>query len=375
MSLNLGDLKQALDVKERGGYKTETDGDTGVIETPALSGQIDSFDDILRESGFNPEEFRITGTPRKSTWDAQTPDGLQRLSSYRITVERINHDGPDIDELVQVIHQKDLRMQETAPRLTAPTVFALGDLQIGKADGDGHEGTVHRFKQAVQSGIAMYKARPTEQVLVALLGDLLEGFVSQGGKKALSTSLGVTDQLRILRHLITYAIKEWRTVCTDVHVLSAPGNHGEALRHPVDGLPHDNHDVDALRAVQEAFELAGMDGLTFHYPEGEDLSVALQLGPTRILAAHGHKWRPGKHFQWWQGQSFSGQAGHDAQYLLAGHLHHAHIEASSRRLFIQVPALESVSDWWRLQTGEVGNPGAVYFIATPDGKPPILSLL
>ena len=365
------ELKRKPDTGQ--GYTTEYDGERGVIETPRFDTPPDSFDSILSEAGFDPELFEMTGPPVVKTWDAQTPDGVQRLFSYRLAVQQ-KRERVSVDDLVDIIHSKRGEPADR-PRLELPSVFAVGDLQLGKSDGDGSVGTVGRFKASVAKAVERYRNNPTETVLIAFLGDLIEGYVSQGGRTAAFSDLTLTEQLRAMRHLATYAITEFREVCEDVHILTAAGNHGEGLRQPFATKPSDNYDVDVIRSVEEAFSLAGRGGVTFHYPQGEELAVAVELCGIKILAAHGHQWKKGQAFRWWQGQAFAQRTGWDASYLLAGHLHHLHIEASSERLFIQVPAMESQSDWWLNATGESGNPGAVYFIPGPGGQPVELSVV
>lgn len=356
------------------GHTVHTDGDTATIDTPPISGEAD-FDQILKRCGFDPAVYEIDGSPKVKRWEAQTPEGVEWLSSYGINVRKRADSRVDVDELVRMVHKPAEALGPKADLSGLPTVFAVGDTQLGKPDGDGTEGTVRRFKASVDDAIRLYRSNPTESVLIAFLGDLVEGFVSQGGRVAGYSELTLTEQLRLMRHLALYAIQQFRDACADVHIVTAPGNHGEALRAPFSTKPSDNFDTDVIRSVQEAFDLAGVDGLTFHYPQGEELAVAVELGGVKILCHHGHSWRPGKHFQWWEGQTFGKRTGWDAQYLLSGHLHHLHIEASSDRLFIQVPAMESRSDWWVNKTGQTGNPGAVYMIPAPDGHPVVLTVV
>ena len=358
------------------GYEVTQEGDVGTIETPYLAEADVDFDQILRKCGFSPDVYEIAGDPKVKRWEAQTPDGIEWLSSYGISVRKRADQSADVDELVQIIRCEDTAALPPRADLDGlPTVFAVGDTQLGKPDGDGTEGTVRRFKASVEKAVALYDKAPTQSVLIAFLGDLIEGFVSQGGKVAGYSELTLTEQLRLMRHLAAHAISEFRAVCADVHVAVAPGNHAEGFRAPFSTKPSDNFDTDVIRAVEEAYNLAGVDGLTFHYPQGEELAVAVELGDVKILCHHGHSWRPGKHFQWWEGQAFGKRTGWDAQYLLSGHLHHLHIEASSDRLFIQVPAMESRSDWWVNKTGQTGNPGAIYMIPAPSGHPVTLTVV
>lgn len=349
------------------GWKVETNGDTGHVETPYLRGKLRSHRDIMLECGVDPDVYELDGNMRISKW--QSPGTGEWLTSYKFNTRVIEqHEKADIDELVAAI--ADVPTPAPLKSVSSlPTVFAVGDTQLGKRDGDGSPGTVARFKQSVAEALALYERNPTGTVVIAFLGDLVEGYVSQGGRVAAFSDLTLTEQLRLMRHLARHAIQAFRGVCDDVHVVTAPGNHGETLRTPFATKPSDNYDVDVIRSVEEAFELAGITGLTFHYPEGEDLSVAIEVGGVTILCAHGHMWKKGQHWKWWQGQAFGKRPGWDAQYLLCGHLHHLFIEASSDRLFVQVPAMESMSEWWEHATGERGNPGAVYFIAGRNGQP------
>lgn len=368
------EIKRKTDSEQ--GYTTEYDGERGVIETPRFNAPPDSFDSILSEAGFDPEVFELVGPPVVKTWDAQTPDGVRRLFSYRLTVRR-RVEAVDVDELVAAILDTaaDAASSERE-RVDAPTVFAVGDLQLGKDSGDGTDGIVRRFIRSVDNAVERYRMEPTDTVLIAFLGDCIEGVVSQGGKVIGDSDLVLTDQLRLLRSLMTRAVLAFREVCPNVVVASVPGNHDQTHRSPVEAKPHDSFAVDSLRAVEEAFTLADrLDGLDFRYPEESELGIALEVAGVRFLLAHGHQWRTGKHFDWWKGQSFSRQSGHDASYLLAGHRHHFSVDTESDRFFVQVPSLEQRSDWWRNKTGQVGNPGAVYLVPGTNGQPRSLAVI
>ena len=95
-------------------------------------------------------------------------------------------------------------------------------------------------------------------------------------------------------------------------------------------------------------------------PRTDELTVVLDVAGTRVAHAHGHQWKPGRHFDWWRGQAFNQtSAMHQAQLLVAGHLHHLHVDTDGPRTFIQPPAMESESTWWRHATGTTGAPGLV----------------
>lgn len=358
----------------------EFDGTGGeATSKPLLADAEYDPDETLRDAGLDPSRFEVSNF-RFSTWDAQTREGIETFRSYKFSfrekTDEVDH--ADIDELVDVISgyfRGGLPDESTGKY--GPAVFAVGDLQLGKGDGDGSEGIVRRYMSALEAGIKRWSESDadSEEVLIAFLGDCIEGVVSQGGKNIGNNDLTLTEQLRVLRHLMTQTIARFADAGAVVTVASVPGNHDETYRSPVNSKPHDSFAVDSLRAVEEAFSLAGRDDVTFLYPKESELAIAATVGGVGFLMAHGHQWRTGKHYAWWQGQSFSGQTGHDADWLLAGHRHHLFIDTESDRYFLQVPALEQRSDWWRNKTGQVGNPGAVYLEVEPSGAPRVITLV
>lgn len=132
------------------GYEVTQEGDVGTIETPYLAAADVDFDQILRKCGFSPDVYEIAGDPKVKRWEAQTPDGIEWLSSYGISVRKRADQSADVDELVQIIRCEDTAALPPRADLDGlPTVFAVGDTQLGKPDGDGTEGTVRRDRKSV----------------------------------------------------------------------------------------------------------------------------------------------------------------------------------------------------------------------------------
>ena len=150
---------------------------------------------------------------------------------------------------------------------------------------------------------------------------------------------------------------------------AVPGNHGEAVRFGK-GITRydDSHDTESLIAVSDAAKLTeAYEQVEFLVPETDELTVVTEVAGTIVAHAHGHQWRTGKHFDWWKGQAFNqASAMHNADLLVAGHLHHEHVDTDGWRKFIQVPALESESTWFRHSRGTSGAPGIVLAL-TRDG--------
>jgi hypothetical protein len=132
----------------------------------------------------------------------------------------------------------------------------------------------------------------------------------------------------------------------------------------------DSHDTESLIAVHDAAQLhpEKFGHVEFFVPTTDELTVVLDVAGTTIAHAHGHQWRPGKHMEWWRSQAFhNADSIGAAELLVAGHLHHEFVDTEGSRSFIQVPAMESESTWWRHSHGNRAAPGLVVAI-TRDGN-------
>lgn len=336
-------------------------GATGPMEPGAAANEAD----LLKLAGFDPEAWAIVGDVQFRCWDANVGGGEIKTMEYRrFAVRKRESSMADLEDLIRVVKRRSkARPVESAGE--AP-VFALliADLQSGKMDGDGPEGMVARFHDALNKVVAEYKEfrkrTGGSRVFIALLGDCIEGFVSQGGKNAWRTVLSLTEQLRLYRRLILMAIDAFRKIASEITVAAIPGNHGEAVREPVMTTYDDSYDVDSLVAVQDAMDLnpAAYGHVTTVVPQRDSLTIVMPVGDSTVVLAHGHQFRPGKAFEWWEGQAF--EPGADigkATILLHGHGHHFEVGTRGSRMHIMAPAMEAESVWWKNRTGQHGDPG------------------
>lgn len=328
----------------------------------------------LLGAGEDPEMWEITNF-RSSEW---TMPGGEVGQSARFSFRKRGIPEQDLNDLLSSIDSRDLQIQ---PHLDAMTgdhgfIVALGDMQFGKIDGDGAEGTLKRtldYIDLAAERLEDYRDRfDIEHVHLAWLGDHIEGFTSQGGANAWRTGLTLNEQIRLTRRVMLYALQTFAPLCSRLTMAAVPGNHGEPQRFAGKGLTRydDSHDTEALIAVKDAVDLADRDDyrhVEFFVPETDELTVVVNVAGTVIGHAHGHQFTSGRHFDWWKGQAFNAQSAlGQCDVLLCGHLHHTLIEEDGKRLFLQVPALESESTWWRHRKGPTGNPGLIVAV-TKDG--------
>lgn len=354
--------KGRFDITPEGGEFTDV-----VLDAPVVD---NDWSRIFRIFNKNPDEFEVVDeTVRETTWqqskalDDGTRDVVQ-LWSYGARFRR-KALKRDISELIREARRNRPKVRAvTPPPADAAFVVALGDLQLGKMDGDGVEGTVERFLAATEAAVKRYK-RIAKGAPVHLihLGDCIEGFQSQGGANAWRTSMTTTEQVDLYQSLLLDQVKAFARVAPELTVVGIPGNHDEAHR-PLHTYT-DSWALQAVSSVQRALDFAGgYDHVTTIVPERDELTVTLDVAGTVVGMAHGHQWRPGQACNWWAKQSHGRQPVGDADLLLSAHLHHLRIEhTGSDKTWIQVPALESGSQWWKHRTGEWGQPGVVTFVA------------
>jgi len=349
------------------GFEYEHDGNVGWIKTGPLPDRPKTWDEFIRDAGLDPDEVEVIEPVQVRGWDApisaKQGGGVVRMRYYKLNVRRRMFRA-DVDELVKAAKRrgasKNTIPKDSIPDATNAFVLALGDLQLGKMDGDGPEGTVARYLAATEAAVKRYKRiAKGAPVYLIHLGDCIEGFMSQGGANASRTILTTTEQVRLYRKLMLEQVKAFASVAPRLVVVGIPGNHDEAHRplHTYD----DSWAIDAAAAVREALEFAGgYEHVTVHTPARDELTLTLDVCGTRVGMAHGHQWRAGQATTWWAKQSHGRQPIGDADLLLSAHLHHLRVEhTGSDKTWLQVPALESGSQWWRHRTGEWGQPGVV----------------
>lgn len=345
------------------------DGTGTVVSKPQDGAKvITDFSDILREMGVDPETFQVVGSAGISKW--MTPAG-DWLTSYRVRIEKISEEESekDLDDILDLI--KDVKPSPNNKLNGDHTfVFAAGDLQLGKSDGDGTEGIVRRYRESLQKAVdkATELSDTYGPILISWVGDCIEGMVSQGGRNARRTHLTTTQQVKLLRRLMTETIKAFAPLTDDLQVVSVPGNHDEAQREPVTTDYSDSWAVDALAAVSEALEFnpEAFGHVKVHLVPYDELTLTVTSSGSTITHAHGHQWNRGKHFEWWSGQHWGDHEPGKADILICGHYHTGAVEQENFKHMVRTPSFEQESTYFRHRTGKVGNPSAVTFL-TKDG--------
>lgn len=355
-------------------------GQEGELTSRPVEHPVAHWDDIISSWGYDPKFYEIIEPVRVSTWDTQTKEGqVKQLWSYKagIRAKHDPHQRVDYAELVREI-KRHRPLSKDLPEGDSSFVVCIADTQFGKADGDGLQGTIGRFIQAiddVEKRIRELRAagRKLGTLVVVGLGDILESCVGQYPAQAFSVEINRRQQIRIARRLIRDAIARWSKHFNSVQVTAVPGNHGEnRLDGKVYTTPGDNDDVAIFETVADILSAnkKAYGHVEFFLPEDQIYTV-LNVSGTICCFVHGHITKGGGSPQtklktWWQDQTFGEQPPGMASILLSGHYHHTSVVEFGKKTHIQCPSLDGGSDWWLNLSGEQSPPGILTLVVGKD---------
>lgn len=327
--------------------------------------------DLLAERGMDPARWQVASV-RYGDWEqSKRLENGDRdtitLHSKRVNIiPRTTFTGATDTDLLALFDQHRSENPPVSAGSGAPGVFvhAGGDYQLGKTDGDGVDGTVARFMDALDYGrerLSWLRTRHTiTEVALPHLGDCIEGYVSQGGRNATRTTMATSEQVDLLIHLLCEQVAHYAPLAERIVVPIIPGNHDEEARNP-DGLEHHSWATFAAKQLRRTLRMAGSayDHVRIVTPAPGELTLALNLEGVPNGFGHGHYHGPGKLHDWLAGQAGGMQLIGEARIMWEAHHHHLDVSQRGVRTGIQLPALEGESRWWRHRKGEQSPPGMV----------------
>jgi predicted phosphodiesterase len=154
------------------------------------------------------------------------------------------------------------------------------------------------------------------------------------------------------------------------HVLIpvVPGNHDESFRQQTMPIT-DSWAIEGASAVADALAMTGQhEHVQFVFPADEEGVITVDVGGLTLGFTHGHLFgaTPNNAIRWWQQQSHGRQLVGQADILVSAHWHHLRIEHNGgHRMWIQIPALDGGSDWFRRIKGEDIPAGMLAVWLTP----------
>jgi len=355
------EYRARMDIGPDGGY---------FVSTPRTAGELPDAAEMFKDFNLDPEVWTVISI-RKSRWQTFNGDWLE-AARVNVKPASTSH-GMDIDYnalVTEVVKWKPGKTEAHTGPLYA--VYAIGDTQYGKDAGGGTEATVLRVLTGIDEAVARHKellktGRNIGTVVLPQLGDCIEGSASQHGKVLGRSDLGVTQQVRIGRRVLMAWIKAFAPLCKELIIPVVPGNHDEPHRIMMTD-PIDSWQIEVVAAVQDACaENPAFSHVKFYYPKPDHQTLALDLGGTILGLAHGHQAKDmGK---WLHGQATGRTPVGSADVLLTGHFHHFRADQIGPRLWIQVPAMDGGSAWFRDKSG-LESPTGIVSLVVGDGYDP-----
>lgn len=308
----------------------------------------------------DPDEWEIVGHVNCRRW--QTYDE-RWLHYYKADLRRKGvWKNEDVETLCREILKHKLP-RSAAPRGENAFVACFADLQMGKDDGDGVEGTARRTLAAIDAVTRRIKelrkiGRSLGVLYVVGMGDLIEGCDGFYAQQTFRAELNLRDQVKVVTRLILRAIKEWAPLFERVVVVCVGGNHGENRKNGKSYTDFaDNHDVALFENIAMILnENPEVYGHVSYLIPDKDLTLTLDMCGTIVALTHGQVARGGgtsqqKLANWWKDQAHGCQPAGDATVLISAHYHHFSLVQHGVKTHLQCPAMEGGSDWYTMSKG------------------------
>ena len=347
----------------------------GEATTPGYaSDEQPDFEQFLIEAGFDPAKYQIVGEPRTSRWQVARPFPLepQWLTAYRFKFVQKN--VQDIDLPLTWSLAKKTKKATTPNTTGTALVVALADFQIGKTDlNGGTQQLLTRVFQAYDDLETRLKKGKYERIILADVGDIIEGFTSKADLQQIATNdLSLMGQVDTAIALIWELITRVSKHSTNITYASIASNHCQnRLYKQTVGRPgEDDWGVMIAKQVHRLAKATGTP-LTVLIPEPYDESLALDVfgdGYHVLGLWHGHQSNSPDHVpNWWQKQAFGQQPITAATIGLTGHFHHLQVREigqaanGNSRYWIQASTMDNGSNWYRLNSGTHSTTGLTVF--------------
>jgi predicted phosphodiesterase len=352
-------------------------GDEGTITTPPVEGEVHpDWSGVLKMWGLDPEHFAVVEPVLFNVW-GDTLGILNRQWKGKV-VRKGRQETADIESLIAEIKKHKPRERKEIDG-GASLVVCASDWQVGKRDGDGLKGLVGRWLQAIDDVEFRLKelkklGRPIDSITVLCLGDLVEGCDGHYDIQTFTVEVDRRDQVKIARRLLRDALIRWSRVVPSITVAAIGGNHGENRKNgKAFTTLGDNDDVALVESVAEIFQAnpEAYGHIKFAIPTDE-LSLTLEVHGQIIGITHGHLARSGQGVEgklrrWIADQTLGRQKIGDCDILVTGHYHSFKLADWGGVKWIQAPALDGGSVWWRQSTGEIADVGVLTFLVSSRG--------
>jgi predicted phosphodiesterase len=347
-----------------------------IVGTPRAAGEVTDASTVLEEFGLSPQEWCVTSM-RRGKWQKYDGDWLESVRVNLVPATGSVGDQLDVEKLSDQI--KKWRPSKGIKKSTGEGAFlvAAADQQIGKkANGAGTEQSIDRILTLTEKAVNKFEAYKKSgispgTICLALLGDHVEGNVSQGGRlQGLAASdLGLTEQTRVARRLLLAQIKALAPLVDKLIVPVINGNHDEVTRQ-VAADPADGWNVEIASAVQDiCAENPELAHVEFRYPSSGHQTLTVDIEGTMLGLFHGHQANQNNVMKYLSQQAAGQTALGGADIWISGHFHNFRAMDIGERLWLQAPTTDPGSEWFRDRAGMESKPGLLTLVVGGSYNP------
>jgi len=359
----LENIEPAVKVKAPKDFRPglEFDGNEGTATTGGLL-EAPNFDDFLRERGYPPEEYEISGTPRTSQW--QRWDG-EWLTAYRFHFRK---KVTDLDLPTLYAQAKRTTPKPVKKRKNKRTyVICPADFQIGKGGSrGGHEESIQRIHASYARIEEKLKTGNYDHIVILDMGDIVEGVNNKADMDQLITNTLSPMQQTDLSAALIWDLVKMACKYAPVTYGSVASNHCQfRVNKAAVGRPGtDDWGIVILQQIRRLATEVGLPVDRWLVPQPHDEGFAFDVfgdGSHILGAIHGHQVaRPDSFQAFWTKAVFNDSYLAASTLMVSGHFHHHRVEQFSgtegrERWWVQASTMDSGSDWYTRMQGGAGD--------------------
>jgi predicted phosphodiesterase len=365
----------------------EWKGDEGEVTTLPMEGEIaPDWSGVLRMWGLDPEFFAVVEPVLFNVWG----DPLGALNrQWKGKVVRIQDAKTDynLDILKEEI-KKHKRNKTSVMYGDGVFNVVLADWQMGKNESGGTPATAQRVLNAITAVLSRVEElkrlkRPLGTLQIIWTGDSVEGCLGHYEMQTFSVDLDRRGQVNAVRTLLLEAIRQWAPHFEKVRIVAVGGNHGENRSKSGKAFTTlaDNDDLAVIDQIKDALEFnPEAYGHVETIIAPDHLSLTVETAGWILGLTHGHTAKASgtaeqKLKGWLSRMALGRQPIGECDILVTGHYHHLRQADWGSVHWIQAPALDGGSEWFRLTTGEHSQPGVLTFATYPEVKVKDLQIL
>lgn len=365
-------------------------GEEGEVTTAAMFvDQHPDWNAVLEVWDLDPTKFAVIEPVLFNAWDAAIGNGeTRRMRQYKAkVVRRKNENLFDIDALREEISKHKPNKSKV---INGEGVYnvVLSDWQIGKPEGGGTQATANRVLNGITSVLTRAKelrrlGRSIGTLQILWVGDSVEGCLGHYEQQTFGVDLDRRGQINAVRTLLLAALKKWAPHFNEIKICAVGGNHGENRSTKGKSFTTfaDNDDLLVIDQIRDAMEFNKESyGHVKTIIAPDYLNVTIDTCGWILGVTHGHVAKESgtaeqKMKRWLERMSLGRQPIGDCDILVSGHYHHLRVADWGSVQWLQAPALDGGSEWFKQIRGEQSQPGILTFLTYPEVKVKDLQVL